>query len=695
MAVVLDISATGGSATTGSASETVSINIPANSNRCLVVIVTVNGSYFNTNTYFTATYNGTPMSLITTVTSVGGDQWMLVYRTVNPASGTNNIVVSQSGSPADTGCVYNIVGLGFSGVDQVTPFGTPQTFAIQGSSTFDPGPNACGVGITPVAGQYVLAAGQVLYVGGPITMTGFNSNPKYIRNGTATTGTSVATLTASGAPSYRVLGDLEICVLAKENDATSSTSSSGWNKLAENVSSTVWSQAVYWRIYNGTNVDPVFTWTGAVDCHAQRILYRNAQVSGTPVKTLGTFGNGTTSTHTSTSGNSTGANSTAAYLDSCNANTALTAPSGWTQNYDDGSATGPYRESGGTKELTTAGSASGSISTTGGAARWIQSQIEILCAATGPQTQLTNSTTANSPGLVTVTATESVDANYNQFGWTTDHTYADPSFQLEAYAVGINASASSATGAGTVNGAASITGRSGSAGTVNGTASITGASGSAGTVNGAASIAGTSGSAGTVNGTSNTSGVSVSAGAGTVNGAASITGRSGSAGTVNGTVSVNGSSSNNPIGAGTVNGTSSITGASGSAGTVNGAASITGVSGSAGTVNGAASITGVSGSAGTVNGAASIAGTSGSAGTVNGTVLVAGVSPSSSTSGAGTVNGVASITGASGSAGTVNGTSSINGTSLTINTFGAGTVNGTSTVNGVSTQSVQNFFFFF
>lgn len=77
-----------------------------------------NGVGANTFTQPTVTYNGVGMTFVTSLlsnTSVGV-QW--VFRLVAPASGANNVVVTQSGTPAQFLASYAI---SYTGVHQTAP----------------------------------------------------------------------------------------------------------------------------------------------------------------------------------------------------------------------------------------------------------------------------------------------------------------------------------------------------------------------------------------------------------------------------------------------------------------------------------------------------------------------------------------------------------------------------------------------
>lgn len=405
----------GGSTFTG-APPTVSqaITIASNSNRALLVWVWVDGDTGVGTCTISGTpqWNGSNMTLVDSVQSTDASATLYLYKMVAPATGSHNFTASCNAGVT----VAQVKYVSLYNVDQTTPVGTANKqhdLTAVSSILYD--------GIAGVTNGIVYSVAAYWNgVGATGGLTGINGVPKFVSAGTISAGSAVTSRTPAAAAATRYVGDLEIAIVSAENSATTSTSSTGWNKLTQNNSSTAWSQSIFWRIYNGTNVDPVISWTGAADADAVRYTYRSTQPSGTPVLNLGTPANGTTTTHTSTGGNTTQANSLACYFDSDNANTAIATPSGWTEDADAGSATGPCRQAAGHKEITTSGTGSGSISVTGGGTRWIQAQIEMLCALVGAQSA-EGSTLADSGGDTMALASEPADV-YNTFGWTATGT---------------------------------------------------------------------------------------------------------------------------------------------------------------------------------------------------------------------------------------------------------------------------------
>lgn len=176
-----------------------------------------------------------------------------------------------------------------------------------------------------------------------------------------------------------------LAVLFTKNNATHATATSGWS-LVSQVNSGASFTASLW-IARASAAAPVFTWTGSVACAAQIAYVDGAEgvVSLTPGAI--SSNSGTTATHSTASLNSTRAGATVVYIDVAAANTAMAAPSGWTELADAGSATDAGRHVWGSKDLTTSGSASGAISVTGANAAWVQWQVQMAdAAAAGAET---------------------------------------------------------------------------------------------------------------------------------------------------------------------------------------------------------------------------------------------------------------------------------------------------------------------
>ena len=289
-------------------------------------------------------------------------------------------------------------------VDQTTPHGTVRTNLAPAS------------GVAWVACDGVTDGISIgfLWVNGTATAL-VDGVPEYIAVGTAVQSAGAATLTPTAAAGM-LMGDLDFCSIATDNNAAISCSSTGWVKLGSTVQqNATWQEEIWVRLYNGTNVNPVFTWTGSVGCSARRWSIRDVLAS----TTLGgshTSNSGSASPHTITGVNATFANSIMMYLSHAEANTALAADAGYVEKFDAGSATGPYRLVVGTRDQLTSGAGADNFSATGAAASWVMRLIEIQDALNGVQTHQTKVDNIGAADCGAV-ATEP-GAMYNTFGWT-------------------------------------------------------------------------------------------------------------------------------------------------------------------------------------------------------------------------------------------------------------------------------------
>lgn len=354
---------------------TVAHTVAVQANRALLIFV--GSSATGQPAPLSVTYGGVAATLVGSVLeTVSSFDRVDLYVLTAPPTGANNIVVTR-GVSVDGDYFIVVQGASYYNVNQGDPFG-----AISSTN------QAVGT-----AGDFSQAVTCILdglnvgysYAGSePVDadLINLSSTPMIVDFGAALVTAGVTSRTPLYAGAARVTDDIEIAYNQKENNAVDTTASSGWNKLFQHDSSTTWSQSIYWRRYNGANIDPVITWTGSADAQARRFVYRYAHKTVTPVKDHGTFGQGTTTTHTSTGANTTAPASKVLYMDSCNANTALAEPAGWTEQADSGSGTGPNRFAMGDKEILASGGASGNISVIGGGTRWVQSQMEFLKDAT-------------------------------------------------------------------------------------------------------------------------------------------------------------------------------------------------------------------------------------------------------------------------------------------------------------------------
>jgi hypothetical protein len=169
-----------------------------------------------------------------------------------------------------------------------------------------------------------------------------------------------------------------LAICATKNNAVHSTATSGWVNKTQVNSGAGWTVSL-WAAPAGSAA-PVFTWTGSVACSAQCVYYSDPQntMSAAGVSVLGTPGTGTTSPHTSAGANTTAAAALVAYIDACAANASAGTSAGWTELFDNGSATSVSRFVWGDKQVPTSGTASGAISITGGVAAYVQFQVQLI-----------------------------------------------------------------------------------------------------------------------------------------------------------------------------------------------------------------------------------------------------------------------------------------------------------------------------
>lgn len=179
-------------------------------------------------------------------------------------------------------------------------------------------------------------------------------------------------------------GDLLVAGVAVLSNAVISTPS-GWTKLNQTNAGATFTVAVYWRITNNAEADPVFTWTGAVE--ADYVIYRFRGSKSIPIGAVGTAGSGTVNPHTASGVTTTAPDSFVIIIDFANSSTGGTAhPTPWV-----------LEEAVDMLHLTTilssqriaaSGGSSGAVSYTSVAAPWVQQQIELLNQPIVPGTRV-------------------------------------------------------------------------------------------------------------------------------------------------------------------------------------------------------------------------------------------------------------------------------------------------------------------
>ena len=429
----------------------VALTVANNSDRCLYGILI--GSSTVSRTITSATWGADSMvNVFSQEVSIGGFFVTIsLWRLLGAAAEARTLTINMSGVFTE----LSVGALSLYTVNQSDPDGTQQ---VTNGTTGSPWAACDGT-----AGGLSIGMGYV--VGAAITPT--DGIPQYIAVGTAVQSAGATTLTP-GAPAGALLGDLDFASIATENNAAIGVSGAGWARVGSNVAQdATWQEELWMRIHTGSNVDPVFSWTGSVGCSARRWIVRDAAASS-PIGFHNT-NSGTGATHTCTGANSTGNDSLAMCLSHAEANTALGADAGYAEQFDAGSNTGPYRLVVGARDQATSGAGADNFSATGANASWVMRIWEVLNAANGDQTQRREA--QNVGAFASMSFDTEVSDTYNAFGWTELPT------QWVAAAIGVNEAVAgndiAAAGALSISGVADLdaTGSLAAAGAV----SITGA----------------------------------------------------------------------------------------------------------------------------------------------------------------------------------------------------------------------------
>lgn len=151
----------------------------------------------------------------------------------------------------------------------------------------------------------------------------------------------------------------------------------GWTQIAQNNVSG-FSGAIFWKLSNGAESNPTFSWTNSNGCIAVVHTFQ-ATTTSVQIGVVGTLTASSGGTHSSASITASADNGLAIYADICANNTALTTPSGWVSIADLGA--NACRLSVGSKALPTTGTTTGAISTTGGTGTLDEVQIEIKASS--------------------------------------------------------------------------------------------------------------------------------------------------------------------------------------------------------------------------------------------------------------------------------------------------------------------------
>lgn len=201
--------------------------------------------------------------------------------------------------------------------------------------------------------------------------------------GTRVQSASAATLTPAFTMPAGVPSGVRLAVVQVKNNDVITTATLGWAKIDQQNSGAGLTAALF--IGEAGAANPVFTWATAAACGALQWAYGcGFGVVETSIWGALSFAVGAANPHTSPSITTTRDRSLVVYADAGVANTALAAPAGWTEDFDNGSAVDVGRTTVGSKRLDTSGSASGNISVTGSAGAWVQFQVEILTTLPPP-----------------------------------------------------------------------------------------------------------------------------------------------------------------------------------------------------------------------------------------------------------------------------------------------------------------------
>lgn len=373
-------------------------SIADNPNRALYAGVILAGGGLNAQ-LASATWNGVPMAEL--YDAVNSDTCHAWARLNNPDTGSHTLTATFT-QPSTNPVLF---AASLYNVDQTTPeSAVTRTSGTSGTAWVSTAGAADG-----------LALGMCFHYTSSGSITPVAGYPTFISSGTLSTATAQTTRTPTAPAGQK--GDLLIAHCASENNATHTWSGSGWTKVDQQNQGSTWTVSWGYRIHDGTDVDPTVSWSGSADANARVHLFRDAKAAS-PYGFTAANG-GSTSTHSTTGQNTTAGKSRVIYLDHANANTSMAQPSGWTENTDSGSSTGPCRTVLGGKDIASSGTASGNISVPGASAAWRQWQIELLAGVAQSQQQ-----EADPYGDLSARASFDSEpgAAYNTFGWTASGT---------------------------------------------------------------------------------------------------------------------------------------------------------------------------------------------------------------------------------------------------------------------------------
>lgn len=199
------------------------------------------------------------------------------------------------------------------------------------------------------------------------------AGPVFNSVGTRVASAGAASLVLS-KPSAAAASGFMLAIATSSNNETHSCATSGWSLVGQVNSGASFTTSL-WRA-KGDAVAPTVSWTSSVACSSQIAYYDDPSNVVDTVLGATTNNNGTANPHSTSAITTTRDSSLAVYIDACASNTALATPSGWTENSDAGGTSS--RLVFGSKSVATSGSSSGAISVSGGAAAWVQWQVEVM-----------------------------------------------------------------------------------------------------------------------------------------------------------------------------------------------------------------------------------------------------------------------------------------------------------------------------
>lgn len=157
--------------------------------------------------------------------------------------------------------------------------------------------------------------------------------PSWVNNGTAASGTG--TSIAPALPASRTTNNILLAfVLVKATGKTISVSGTGWT-LGDSASSGNLSAAWAWRLVDGAEAAPTFSWTGSAGYRAYETQW-TGNATSSPIGNIANVSGNSGTTLTSQSIVSSADNSLAIIQSAVDNNVTITNPPGWTAQTSSG-----------------------------------------------------------------------------------------------------------------------------------------------------------------------------------------------------------------------------------------------------------------------------------------------------------------------------------------------------------------------